>query len=40
MPSHAFRVEAALNDVTARAYEVAGADMTLATPKPNARARS
>jgi hypothetical protein len=27
MPSHAFRVEAALNDVTARAYEVAGADM-------------
>jgi len=34
------RVEAALNEVTARAYAVAGADMTRATPKPNARARS
>lgn len=34
------RVEAALNEVTARAYRLAGADMTRATPKPNARARS
>jgi 3-deoxy-D-manno-octulosonic-acid transferase len=34
------RVEAALNEVTARAYAVAGADMTRATPNPNARARS
>jgi len=34
------RVEAALNEVTARAYAVAGADMTRATPEPNARARS
>jgi len=34
------RVEAALNEVTARAYAVAGADMTRAPPKPNARARS
>ncbi|MEX1060890.1 MAG: lysophospholipid acyltransferase family protein [Methyloceanibacter sp.] len=34
------RVEAALNEVTAKAYAVAGADMTRATPKPNARARS
>ena len=34
------RVETALNEVTARAYAVAGADMTRATPKPNARARS
>jgi 3-deoxy-D-manno-octulosonic-acid transferase len=34
------RVEAALNEVTARAYKVAGADMTRATPNPNARTRS
>ena len=34
------RVEAALNEVTAKAYALAGADMTRATPKPNARARS
>lgn len=34
------RVEAALNEVTASAYRLAGADMTRATPKPNARARS
>lgn len=34
------RVEAALNEVTARAYALAGADMTRATPNPNARARS
>lgn len=33
------RVEAALNEVTARAYAVAGADMTRATPNPNARPR-
>lgn len=34
------RVEAALNEVTAKAYAVAGADMTRAIPKPNAKARS
>lgn len=34
------RVEAALNEVTARAYKVAGADMTRATPDPKARKRS
>ncbi len=34
------RVEAALNEVTAKAYAVAGADMTRATPKPGARSRS
>jgi 3-deoxy-D-manno-octulosonic-acid transferase len=34
------RVEAALNEVTARAYAVAGADMTRATPDPKARTRS
>jgi 3-deoxy-D-manno-octulosonic-acid transferase len=34
------RVEAALNEVTVRAYKAAGADMTRATPKPNARPRS
>ena len=34
------RVEAALNEVTARAYAEAGADMTRATPRPNARRRS
>ncbi len=28
------RVEAALNEVTARAYKLAGADMTRATPLP------
>jgi hypothetical protein len=28
------RVEAALNDVTAKAYALAGADMTRATPHP------
>jgi 3-deoxy-D-manno-octulosonic-acid transferase len=34
------RVEAALNEVTAKAYAVAGADMTRAIPRPNARSRS
>ena len=34
------RVEAALNEVTAKAYALAGADMTRATPKPGARSRS
>ena len=33
------RVEAALNEVTARAYAVAGADMTRASPEPNDRGR-
>lgn len=34
------RVEAALNEVTAKAYALAGADMTRATPNPGARSRS
>jgi 3-deoxy-D-manno-octulosonic-acid transferase len=34
------RVEAALNEVTARAYALAGADMTRATPRPRERVAS
>jgi len=34
------RVEVALNEVTAKAYALAGADMTRATPKSGARSRS
>ena len=33
-------VEAALNDVTAKAYALAGADMTRATPRSVAKSRS
>ena len=33
-------VEAALNDVTAKAYALAGADMTRATPPPIAKSPS
>ena len=34
------RVEAALNEVTAKAYALADADMTRATPLPRARTKS
>jgi 3-deoxy-D-manno-octulosonic-acid transferase len=34
------RVEAALNDVTAKAYALAGADMTRATPRSIAKSPS
>jgi 3-deoxy-D-manno-octulosonic-acid transferase len=33
------RVEAALNETTAKAYALAGADMTRATPIPRARVK-
>jgi 3-deoxy-D-manno-octulosonic-acid transferase len=34
------QVEAALNEVTAKAYELAGADMTRATPVPRQKAKA